>query len=359
MAYLNASTGSAVANYEYNPFGRTIVRSGSKADDFNFKFSSYYADSETDLIYYGYRYYNPELSRWLSKDPIGEFDELNEFNLLYGFVKNNAISGYDYLGLWATNIHYKATKTWAKQCGYTEDSAELIGQSDEGVDSLALGGTGPVPWGDQSYHFDRPFGGEDSRMQHYKRHIKDAKYYCDKRNEGTTYANSQGTFYWEDFQSNNDGTWEKNTILAAKNLGVALHPRQDIIAHGDYFKYVKGDIYDLDAHNGRSPQKDFINSFGGKTSDYPDNPFLDAKRGSNGIPKGAALINDNVLVKDEFAAIYGHQTYNIVYREYAIYELGTKRLKETRRVTKKTFNDFKKFLKQHGTDCCKKYFLGK
>jgi RHS repeat-associated protein len=94
MAYLNASTGSAVANYEYNPFGRTIVRSGSKADDFNFKFSSYYADPETDLIYYGYRYYNPELSRWLNKDPIGEEGGFN----LYCMVGNDAIYYWDYLG---------------------------------------------------------------------------------------------------------------------------------------------------------------------------------------------------------------------------------------------------------------------
>ncbi|MDI6810029.1 MAG: RHS repeat-associated core domain-containing protein, partial [Candidatus Eisenbacteria bacterium] len=29
-------------------------------------------DTETGLLYYGYRYYSPELGRWLSRDPIGE-----------------------------------------------------------------------------------------------------------------------------------------------------------------------------------------------------------------------------------------------------------------------------------------------
>jgi hypothetical protein len=47
------------------------------------------------LYYYGYRFYNPELMRWLNRDPIGTRGGLNE----YGFVKNNPINKWDYLGL--------------------------------------------------------------------------------------------------------------------------------------------------------------------------------------------------------------------------------------------------------------------
>ena len=31
-----------------------------------------YCDDKTDLVYYGYRYYNPNIGRWLNRDPIHE-----------------------------------------------------------------------------------------------------------------------------------------------------------------------------------------------------------------------------------------------------------------------------------------------
>ena len=47
------------------------------------------------VTYYGYRYYNPNTGRFLSKDPIGEQGGPN----LYGFVGNDPINKWDYLGL--------------------------------------------------------------------------------------------------------------------------------------------------------------------------------------------------------------------------------------------------------------------
>jgi RHS repeat-associated protein len=45
--------------------------------------------------FYGYRYYNPELGRWLSRDPIEERGGVN----LYAFVGNSTVDYVDYLGL--------------------------------------------------------------------------------------------------------------------------------------------------------------------------------------------------------------------------------------------------------------------
>ena len=64
-------------------------------NDQPFRFSSEYCDTETDLIYYNYRYYSPELGSWLSRDPIEEKGGLN----LYGFVGNDGVNKWDYLGM--------------------------------------------------------------------------------------------------------------------------------------------------------------------------------------------------------------------------------------------------------------------
>ncbi len=92
---LDASDGSVLAHYEYDPFGKVINSAGTLAAENPFRFSTKYADDETGLLYYGYRYYSPALGRWLSRDPI---EEMGGFNL-YQFVNNNTVNDYDVLGL--------------------------------------------------------------------------------------------------------------------------------------------------------------------------------------------------------------------------------------------------------------------
>jgi len=53
------------------------------------------ATCTVSVRYYGYRYYNPELGRWLNRDPIGEEGGEN----LYVFVANLVTIRTDYLGL--------------------------------------------------------------------------------------------------------------------------------------------------------------------------------------------------------------------------------------------------------------------
>ena len=59
-----------------------------------FRFSTKFTDDESGLLYYGYRYYNPGMGRWLSRDPRPE--QLNDS--LYCAVWNNPISYSDFLG---------------------------------------------------------------------------------------------------------------------------------------------------------------------------------------------------------------------------------------------------------------------
>ena len=92
--YLNES-GEVSAHYEYDPFGKTTVATGPKANDFAHRFSTKPLDATTGLYYYGYRFYDPETGRWPSRDPIEERGGIN----LYGFVGNDGVNWLDILGM--------------------------------------------------------------------------------------------------------------------------------------------------------------------------------------------------------------------------------------------------------------------
>jgi RHS repeat-associated protein len=87
--------GTVRGHFEYDAFGNTIAMWGDLVHTFKFRFSTKYWDEETRSYYYGYRHYAPKLGCWLSRDPIGERGDLK----LYGFVKNDPINKWDYLGL--------------------------------------------------------------------------------------------------------------------------------------------------------------------------------------------------------------------------------------------------------------------
>ena len=86
--------GNVVAHYEYSPFGALTAAIGTYATINPFRFSSEYYDSETGLVYYNYRYYSPNIGRWLSRDPIQELGGSN----LYSYCMNRNYL-YDIIGL--------------------------------------------------------------------------------------------------------------------------------------------------------------------------------------------------------------------------------------------------------------------
>ena len=95
---LSAAEGIITADYEYSPFGEVIRETGRVAKANPFRFSTKYQDDESDLLYYGYRYYSAGTGKWLSRDPsdpeTGE-DALN----LYRFVNNDVVNNLDPFGL--------------------------------------------------------------------------------------------------------------------------------------------------------------------------------------------------------------------------------------------------------------------
>ncbi|UDQ96752.1 RHS repeat-associated core domain-containing protein [Lentisphaerota bacterium WC36G] len=102
---INLTTGEIANKYDYSPFGQ-LAKTDENVENV-FKFSSEYAEKETGLIYYNYRYYNPSTGKWINRDPIQEKGGDN----LYSFVKNTIINYYDLLGLWRT---YLIVELWAR-----------------------------------------------------------------------------------------------------------------------------------------------------------------------------------------------------------------------------------------------------
>jgi RHS repeat-associated protein len=84
-----------VANYAYDPFGNLLSQSGPLAEANVYRFSSKEAHPASGLYYYGFRFYDPTLQRWINQDPIREEGGIN----VYGFVANDSQNGVDPLGL--------------------------------------------------------------------------------------------------------------------------------------------------------------------------------------------------------------------------------------------------------------------
>jgi RHS repeat-associated protein len=91
LALVDAATAQTLARYEYGPFGEAIRASGSLAELNPIRFTTKYRDEETELVYYGYRYYGPGTGRWLSRDPIVEHGGLD----LYCFLGNDPANLFD------------------------------------------------------------------------------------------------------------------------------------------------------------------------------------------------------------------------------------------------------------------------
>ena len=111
---VGSSTGALAAQYEYGPFGEVIRATGLMAKANPLRFSTKYQDDESDLLYFGYRYYSATLGKWCGRDSFLANLSLSRESRaqvypidvnplvgpnLYAFVRNDPISDYDILGL--------------------------------------------------------------------------------------------------------------------------------------------------------------------------------------------------------------------------------------------------------------------
>jgi RHS repeat-associated protein len=154
LALVDSATGTRVAEYEYGPFGEPLRVTGPAAAANPFRFSTKYTDSETGLLYYGYRYYNSSTRCWIGRDPLLEDGGIN----LYGFIGNNPIGKIDRLGLEGVNccglkemkegeallsVRYSAAKAAFKEAGIPCKGRNKF--SCDNVNSRILDSLAPIP----------------------------------------------------------------------------------------------------------------------------------------------------------------------------------------------------------------------
>jgi len=85
------SSNQVWARYSYDPYGNMQGSVGPLAEANRYRFSSKELHGNSGLIYYGYRFYDPNLQRWVNRDPIQERGGIH----LYEFAKNSPIRFVD------------------------------------------------------------------------------------------------------------------------------------------------------------------------------------------------------------------------------------------------------------------------
>jgi RHS repeat-associated protein len=84
---------SIVWRWEGEAFGNTPAEELAGIS-VNLRFPGQYYDQETNLHYNWNRYYDPELGRYITSDPIGLMGGFNTYN----YVTSNPIAWYDFIG---------------------------------------------------------------------------------------------------------------------------------------------------------------------------------------------------------------------------------------------------------------------
>jgi RHS repeat-associated protein len=225
---LTDNRGRIVERLAYDSFGN-VQRAGGSPGRLNtrYDFTGRERDAETGLIYYRARWYDPQLGRFISEDPIGLTAGLNQ----YSYVGNNPLTRKDPWGLYEIDVHYYLTYYLALKSGcFSDAEARIIANGDQGVDENPATRPGPgwkPKWYDPSGSYllwgEPDYRQQQVNMDYHALHPGSHEPYLQR--------------LWNGALSNND--------LSA--LGIYLHYFQDTFSHAGYDNPAYG--HGLDLHH--------------------------------------------------------------------------------------------------------------
>lgn len=100
VALVDLSNQSIAEHYTFSAFGQETIYDSlgqiihQSAVGNPWRFSEKRVDEETGLVFFGRRYYDPAIGRWITPDPLGFIDGQN----LYAYVHNHPVNSFDRLG---------------------------------------------------------------------------------------------------------------------------------------------------------------------------------------------------------------------------------------------------------------------
>ena len=156
-----------VAKYLYDPYGNILSQSGSLAGVNLYLFSSTEFHANSGLLYNLYRFYDPNLQRWLNQDPLGSVASIEDVYKTFGllqpprrigspstvlpfekwigpnlcdYVGNDPINAIDPLGLWTFQFGFTFALNWG--WGNFFVSAGITGDTQGNINTYTTGGAG-------------------------------------------------------------------------------------------------------------------------------------------------------------------------------------------------------------------------
>jgi RHS repeat-associated protein len=121
------SAGGVTSQINYDSFGNPTT----SASLTRYTYTGREFDSDTGLYYYRARWYDPQVGRFISEDPIGLAGGINQF----AYVGNNPQNAKDPTGLYEIDVHYYLTYFLTMKTGcFTDAEAREIANGDQGVD---------------------------------------------------------------------------------------------------------------------------------------------------------------------------------------------------------------------------------
>src|SRR5215831_16459594 len=120
------ANGNLVEQISYDSFGNGAASGRSR-----YGFAGRERDPDTGLLYNRARFYDPQIGRFISEDPLGLAGGLNA----YAYTRNNPLTRKDPSGLYDIDVHYYLTYYLAMATGcFQSEEARLIAEGDQHSD---------------------------------------------------------------------------------------------------------------------------------------------------------------------------------------------------------------------------------